>query len=126
MLMDKQKPVQQLMNDFLEELCECVGDMHRHLLSLAQHPEPPVQAMLINELYRAAHKMKGAAIAARVPAVEKLCRQMQEILNNVRDGQRMMDDGLHTQFMNAVIWLRAAETLLRDGGVPESGDAVFE
>lgn len=123
--MDKQKLVPQLMNAFLEDLHECAGDMHRHLLSLAQHPEPPVQTMLINELYRAAHKMKGAAIAAQIASVEKLCRQMQEILNHVRDGQRSMDDGLRAQFMNAVIWLRAAETLLRNGGVPESGDAVF-
>ena len=123
--MNSQKPAPELMNAFLEDLHECVGDMHRHLLSLAQHPEPPVQAMLINEVYRAAHKMKGAASAARVAAVEKLCRQMQEILNHVRDGQQTMDDRLHTQFMNAVFWLRATETLLRNGEIPESGEAVF-
>lgn len=124
--MDKQKLLPLVMNVFLEDLHECVDDMHRHLLSLAQNPEPQVRAMLINELYRAAHKTKGAAIAARVAAIEKLCRQMQDILNNVRDGLQIMDHRLHTQFMNAVAWLRASEALLRDGGTLESGDVVFE
>ncbi len=81
-----------LMVVFLEELHECVGDMDRHLQSLLKNPEPQVCEMLKNELYRAAHKMKGAASSAQVPQIQKLCLQMQNILTSIRDGHRRMDN----------------------------------
>jgi chemotaxis protein histidine kinase CheA len=123
--MDMPELRERLMVVFIEELHECVGDMDRHLQSLLQNPEPQVREMLKNELYRAAHKMKGAANAAQVPPIERLCRQMQDILISVRDGQRTMDDGLHSQFMDAVTFLRASEALLRNGHAPTSGDSIF-
>lgn len=123
--MDVPELRKRLMIVFIEELHECVGDMDRHLRSLQQNPEPQVCDMLKNELYRAAHKMKGASNAAQVPAIERLCRQMQDILISVRDGQRTMDDRLQSQFMDAVTFLRASETLLRNGHTPTSGDSIF-
>jgi two-component system chemotaxis sensor kinase CheA len=124
--MDMQELRQRLMVVFIEELHECVGDMDRHLQSLLQNQEPQVREMLKNELYRAAHKMKGAANAAQVPSIEQLCRQMQDILISIRDGQRTMDETLHSQFTKAVTFLRAAEALLRNGETPPSSDSIFD
>ena len=123
---DMEEFQRRLMVVFLEELHECVGDMDRHLQSLLKNPEPQVCEMLKNELYRAAHKMKGAASSAQVPQIQKLCLQMQNILTSIRDGHRRMDNTLHGQFMNAVRFLRDAETLLRNGETPTSSDSIFD
>ena len=45
--MDKQELRLLLMPAFIEELRECVGDMHRHLQSLQQNPEQTVREMLV-------------------------------------------------------------------------------
>lgn len=110
---------------FLEELHECISDMKRHLLSLQQNPEPSVHEILVNELYRAAHSVKGAANAAEVRPIEQLCRQMQDILTAVRDGQRMIDRDLLSQFANAVSFLEISAARLRDGGLLGSGAEIF-
>ena len=114
-----------LMPVFLEELQECVGDMHRHLLLLQRDPEQSVREMLVNELYRAAHKIKGAANAAEVRTIETLCRQMQDILTAVRDGQRTMDSNLLAQFSEAVRFLEVSAARLRDGGALGSAVEIF-
>lgn len=123
--MDRQQLRQWLIPVFLEELHECVGDMQRHLQSLQQIPEQSVREMLVNELYRAAHKIKGAAHAAEVGSIEHLCRQMQEILITVRDGQRCIDSHLLAQFVEAVNFLKISEAGLRDGGAPGSAAEIF-
>ena len=124
--MEMQDLRQRLMEAFLEELHECVGDMYRHLQSLEQNPEQTVRDMLVNELYRAAHKIKGAANAAEVCSIEQLCRQMQNILTTVRDGQRTIDSELHSQFINVVSFLTESEARLRDGKTPASGAEIFD
>ena len=110
---------------FLEELDECVSDMQRHLHLLQQAPGPSVREMLVNELYRAAHKIKGAANAAEVRTIEKLCRQMQDILTAVRDGQRTLDSILLAQFSEAVSFLEVSAAGLRDGSALGSGAEIF-
>ena len=116
---------ERLMPVFLEELQECVSDMRRHLLLLQQDPEKSVREMLVNELYRAAHKIKGAANAAEVRTIEKLCRQMQDILTAVRDGQRTIDNNLLSQFSEAVCFLEVSAARLRDGGSLGSAAEIF-
>ena len=124
--MDMQQLRQRLMPIFLEELQECVGDLQRHVQSLQQDPEQLVREMLVNELYRAVHKIKGAANAAGVGPVEQLCRQMQEILITVRDGQRPMDHRLLTQFAEAIRFLDDCAARLRVGNALDSDTAVFD
>jgi two-component system, chemotaxis family, sensor kinase CheA len=124
MLMDMQL-WERLMPVFIEELHECIGDMQRHLLSLRQNPEQSIREMLVNELYRAAHKIKGAAKAAEVSSIEQLCRQMQDILTAVRDGQRTIDNDLLSQFDKAVSFLEISAVRLRDGRLLGSGDEIF-
>ena len=116
---------ERLMPVFLEELDECVSDMQRHLHLLQQAPEPSVREMLVNELYRAAHKIKGAANAAEVRTIEKLCRQMQDILTAVRDGQRTLDSILLAQFSEAVSFLEVSAAGLRDGSALGSDAEIF-
>lgn len=123
--MDMQQLRERLMPVFLEELDECVSDMQRHLLLLQQAPEQSVREMLVNELYRAAHKIKGAANAAEVRTIEKLCRQMQDILTAVRDGQRTLDSILLAQFSEAVSFLEVSAAGLRDGSALGSGAEIF-
>ena len=123
--MDSQQLIKRLMPIFLEELHECISDMKRHLLSLRQNPEKSVREMLVNELYRAAHKIKGAAQAVEVRSIEQLCRQMQDILTAVRDGQRTIDGDLLVQFGEAVSFLEISAAKLRDGNALGAGPEIF-
>jgi two-component system chemotaxis sensor kinase CheA len=111
---------------FIEELRECVGDLQRNLQLLQKDPEQPVRKMLVDELYRAVHKIKGAANAAGVKPVEQLCRQMQLILIEVRDGQRSLDRHLQTKFAEAIRFLDDSDARLRDGRALDSATAIFE
>ncbi|MEJ7592889.1 MAG: Hpt domain-containing protein [Planctomycetaceae bacterium] len=124
--MDMQQLRERLMPVFLEELNECVSDMQRYLASLQRNPEQSVREMLVNELYRAAHKIKGAANAVELGSIEHLCRQMQDILMTVRDGQRSIDSALLAQFVEAVRFLDVSAAALRDGSVPGSGPEIFQ
>lgn len=124
--MDRQQLQERLIPIFLEELHECVGDLQRHLQSLEKNPEQLVREMLVNELYRAVHKIKGAANAAEVRPVEQLCRQMQNILTTVRDGQRPMDTHLQMQFAAAISFLDESAAKLREGKAPGSPPAFFD
>ena len=123
--MDMQQLRERLMPVFLEELQECVSDMQRYLASLQKYPEQSVREMLVNEFYRAAHKIKGAANAAQVGSIELLCHQMQDILMSVRDGQRPLDSDLLEQFAQAVSFLDVSAGALRDGSTLGSGAEIF-
>ena len=123
--MDMQQLRERLIPVFLEELHECISDMQRHLLSLRQNPEQSVREMLVNELYRAAHKIKGAANAVEVRSIEQLGRQMQDILTEVRDGQRTIDSDLLAQFGEAVSFLEISAARLRDGNILGTGTEIF-
>ena len=123
--MDSQQLIKRLMPIFLEELHECISDMKRHLQSLRQNSEKSVREMLVNELYRAAHKIKGAAKAVEVHSIEQLCRQMQDILTAVRDGQRTIDSDLLVQFGEAVSFLEISAARLRDGRALGEGIEIF-
>ncbi len=68
---------------FLDDLDEQVAAMNADLLALEAAPGA---AAPLRSLFRAAHTLKGAARAAGIEPVERLCHALEERLARARDG----------------------------------------
>ena len=112
--MDKDKLAQRLMATFLEELHEHVGTLNRDLLTLEKDPSDDVRGELLTVLFRAAHSMKGAARAVNVELIEQACHCMEDLLSEIRDGQRNADAELFAVLFKTVDAIEEAGMRLRE------------
>jgi len=76
-----------LLTTFLGELEEQVGVMNQELLALEGAPD---QRDRLHAVFRIAHTLKGAARAAGVPLVERVCHALESVLADARDGKRTL------------------------------------
>ncbi len=86
--MDHNELIRRIMATFLEELDEHVATLNRDLLALEKNPPPEERVELLHSLFRAAHSMKGASRAVDVGLIEQACHALEDLLVEVRDGQR--------------------------------------
>ena len=73
---------------FVEELDDQVTEANRHLLALERAPN---DAEELRSLFRVMHTLKGAARAANVPDVERLCHRLEAMLASARDEGRPLE-----------------------------------
>lgn len=72
---------------FLDELEQHVLVLNRGLVALEQGPAGGDTAVLVNQMFRSAHSLKGAAQAAAVEPVAGLCHALEAALARLRDGR---------------------------------------
>jgi two-component system, chemotaxis family, sensor kinase CheA len=85
--MNPQQLAERLLATFVSELEEGVRAMNRDLLVLEQAPD---DAERLKSLFRVAHSLKGVARAAAVQPIAEACHQLESLLAEARDGQRML------------------------------------
>ena len=73
---------------YLEEANEQLQIMEETLIALE---EDPANAGLIQEIFRAAHTLKGGSATAGFDNVARLTHSMESLLDLVRQGEREMD-----------------------------------
>jgi len=73
---------------FVEELEDQVTEANRHLLALERAPDDGEE---LRSLFRVMHTLKGAARAANVPDLERLCHRLEAMLASARDAGRPLD-----------------------------------
>lgn len=73
---------------FVEELDDQVTEANRNLLALERAPN---DAEELRSLFRVMHTLKGAARAANVPDVERLCHRLEAMLASARDEGRPLE-----------------------------------
>ncbi len=78
---------QRLINSFKAEQSEHIQKISQGLLALEKNPGNEERQKLLNEIFREAHSLKGAARAVNLTTVESLGHAMEEILLKARDGQ---------------------------------------
>ncbi len=78
--------LQQLRATFKEEAAEHIQAMNRVLLALEKNPEGEERAALVEEIFREAHSLKGAAGAADLPEVEATAHKLENVLGAARNG----------------------------------------
>ena len=101
---------------FLDELDEHVVVLNRGLVALEQDPTAPGTAELVNELFRSAHSLKGAAQAADVAPVASLCHALESALGRVRDDPGHAGAFRPEPLFQAVDALAIAGRRLREAG----------
>lgn len=113
-MVDKKELARRLMATFLEELHDNVDVLNRTLLALERDPASDGRAEQINDLFRCAHTVKGAARAVEVELIEEACHRLEDILSDVRDGQRDFTAALFSLLFKSVDAIEEAGMRLRE------------
>ena len=89
MVSKDQNLMRELLNAFQAEAPEHVQALNQALLQLERRQEGKQHTALLQEAFRAAHSLKGAARAVGFESIEKLAHSIEEVLRQARD------NGLH-------------------------------
>ncbi|HEU4451405.1 MAG TPA: chemotaxis protein CheW, partial [Longimicrobium sp.] len=110
---------------FLDDLDEQLRVLNAELLALERDESA---AEPLRALFRAAHTLKGAARAASLEAVERLCHAMEEVLERARGGAPELSPGHFGLLFGAADALAEAGERIRAGGEPDAAglDTVAE
>lgn len=93
----------QLLGTFLEESHEGLARLEEGLLGLdASGPD----AVVVNDIFRAAHSLKGAAGTFGFPSITALAHEMETVLDGVRSGRRAVTPPLTALLLRGVDALR--------------------
>ncbi|MEX2660085.1 MAG: response regulator [Acidimicrobiales bacterium] len=102
---------------FLEELQDNARVLAQGAAALERRPDAGARDDLVQQLFRAAHSLKGAAHSAGVAQAVDPCHRLEELLGEVREGSRAVDDALVTALLRDVDALVVIEQELRSGSV---------
>ncbi|HVZ43471.1 MAG TPA: response regulator [Ramlibacter sp.] len=125
MAIDRKELQARLLAAFRQEAAEHVQSMSSGLMELEQGASAERRAALVEQLFREAHSLKGAARAVDLARIEALCQAAEEILAACKRGEREltpeMIDALHES-------VDAALRLIPDasGAAPSGSDAATQ
>jgi two-component system, chemotaxis family, sensor kinase CheA len=85
MVSKDQNLMRELLNAFQAEAPEHVQALNQALLQLERRQEGTQHTALLQEAFRAAHSLKGAARAVGFESIEKLAHSIEEVLRQARD-----------------------------------------
>ena len=108
---------------FAEELVENVVVLNRGLVALESGEHPDADAV-VNEMFRAAHSLKGGAHSAGVPELVQLCHHLEDALARLRDRSLTPDTIVIEPLLAGVDALAAAAARMRDGGEAAGPDVT--
>lgn len=95
--------LKELRQDFVEEAGEYLHTMESRLLDLERNRGDAARP--VEELFRAAHSLKGAAQAVELPAIASACQAMESVFSRIKKGSlKLGADGFD-------LLQRAADTL---------------
>lgn len=103
-------------NLFLEEATEHLAEMSRSLLELEKTPEA---AAAIDNVFRAAHSIKGMAASLGYDAITEVAHRLEDHMDACRSAGRLDPQGVELLFRG----LEALEAMVgqvREGGEPEA------
>lgn len=106
---------------FIDEIADNVVVLNRGLVALEQQGAALDTDTVVNEMFRAAHSLKGAAHSAGVAELVVLCHQMEDALSRLRDGTLPFSTQVVGPLLEAVDALAAAGRRMSDGD--EAGGA---
>ncbi|MFQ5489682.1 MAG: Hpt domain-containing protein [Phycisphaerae bacterium] len=101
-----------LMQRFVEASLETVEGLNEQLLKLEN---APADSEILNEIFRHAHNLKGASGAVGCNTLFRLTHDMETVLDNLRDGQLVLDDDLLTVLFHTLDRLQKDLATIRDG-----------
>lgn len=78
---------QQLINSFKTEQSEHVQKINQGLLALEKKPAATERQTWLNDIFREAHSLKGAARAVGMTTIESLGHSLEDVLLNAKEGR---------------------------------------
>jgi two-component system, chemotaxis family, sensor kinase CheA len=136
---DDEKLMRELLQTFQAEASEHVQSLNQTILELEREAAVENKAALIQEAFRSAHSLKGAARAVALSEIEALAHRMEDVLKLARDGKLSLEpaicdvlyitlDGIEALLKKQTIDVQALlarfETILphENGHHPENGN----
>lgn len=104
---------------FVEEAVEQLQRMEDGLISLEENPD---DTDLIQEIFRAAHTLKGGAATAGFTNMAELTHAMESLLDMVRQGKAAMSPQLGDYLLRGVDVLRACVAAIEQEGTADGVD----
>jgi len=99
-----------LIGIFLEELEEHKAKLEHGVLALERVDQPGARAEVLQELFRAAHSLKGAAQSVSADEIAALCHGLEQRFHDLLSGQAVLDQTFTGILLSGVDELaRAAE-----------------
>ncbi len=89
---------QSLLMDFIAETGEHLEQIERGLLALEQDPE---DREVLNDVFRSVHTIKGSSEYLGMVRIAELTHKLENLLDDIRQGKRLVDDGLIDLLMAA-------------------------
>lgn len=102
---------QQIIGYFIEEAKEHLGTIERGLLNLQSTIEDPEQ---VNELFRAAHSIKGGAAMLGFGGIQKLSHRMEDCFKILKDQPLEVNQTIESQFLQGFDSLQDLVERLQD------------
>jgi two-component system chemotaxis sensor kinase CheA len=107
---------EQLISSFQTELAEHVQTMTDGLLALEQNHMPGQERLsVLDDIFRAAHSLKGAARAVGATAIEQLAHALESVLAALRQGAVEATAELFTACYQALDAIQAVQAAYEDG-----------
>jgi two-component system chemotaxis sensor kinase CheA len=106
---------QQLINSFKTEQSEHIQKINQGLLTLEKNPVIPEQQVILKEIFREAHSLKGAARAVGVTIVESLGHALEDILLAGKEGRLIFSPELFDLLYQALDAVELVMTQLETG-----------
>ncbi len=107
----------QYLDLFLEESIENVQRINQSLLGLENDPENSEEA--IDEIFRAAHTIKGMSATMGFDNIAQLTHKMESLLDKLREKTLSVNEEIITALFKAVDALETMIETVRDGAEPD-------
>jgi two-component system chemotaxis sensor kinase CheA len=120
--MDKEQLRTKLLTAFRSEAAEHVQALSAGLLELERDLPAARRAQCVEEMFREAHSLKGAARAVDLSEIEAVCQAMEGLFAAAKRGERELAGALVDALHEAVDLL--ARAIPRDGEVPRDRAGV--
>ncbi|PXF61290.1 MAG: chemotaxis protein CheA [Candidatus Methanogaster sp.] len=102
-------------NVFVEESREYLQTLNRSLLDMEHSPDPA----LLNEIFRAAHTLKGMSATMEFNTMAELCHVMEDVLDKLRNHELGVTSGIVDVLLNCFDVLEAMVDEIDRGGDAE-------
>jgi two-component system chemotaxis sensor kinase CheA len=109
---------QQLLSTFFEEASEALGQFESGLLALESGAGEPSE--IVNDVFRAAHSIKGGAGTFGLKDVAEIAHVAETVLDRIRSGQRSPTPEAISILLEGVDVLRSLISSAREGSVSDA------
>jgi len=112
----QQDEMREIIDDFLVEADELAASLDNNFVKLESSPDDPD---LLNEIFRAAHTIKGTSSFLGFEQVTTLTHRMEDILNKLRKGEMRLSSEIMDTLLDSLDILKGLLEKIREGDLSE-------